>query len=549
MAVTRSVLPGSERIPLPGALLAGPVPADHEITISLYVRRNPYTSLPPAESYASPRIGARRYLSREEAGPVYGAHDADMEAIGRFAASSDLCVLDRPEPGARRLLLSGSALAMQRAFDTPLAIYDHAGTRYRGRTGPLSVPKDLDGIVVGVLGLDNRRVGRSYLRQGVREDGWARDLQARAATGIQLPPNTYFPPAVAELYDYPAGLDGTGQCVAILAFAPGGYDRRVVGAYFEQALGQRMPDVTDVVVHGPGNQPGDGTDPQDVTAEVLLDLSVVGSVAPGGRIAMYFTEFTEQGWVDAVTAAVGDRVNRPSVISCSYGNPEDDPQRGFWTPMAVNLVDDAFRQAAAQGITIFCASGDNGSADEPGKTRKVHADYPASSAWVTGCGGVNLLTASGRITQEDVWNDGPGGGASGGGVSALFDVPAYQSAAGLDPLCARETNHHGRGVPDVAALADPRTPVVVPGPDGRLHGVGGTSAAAPMWSALAARLNQALPQPVGFFNPTLYGRMSSGALRDIVEGDNGAYRACPGWDPCTGLGRPIGSVILGALEK
>lgn len=546
MAATRAVLPGSERIPLPGALVAGPVPADHPITVSLYVRRNPYSAVPPAETYAAPRLADRRYLTHEEAASVFGAHEADLDAVRRFAEAYELHVVARPEAGTRRLTLAGAALAMQRAFDAPLAFYEHDGGRYRGRTGGLSVPSALDGIVVGVLGLDDRRVGRSYLR---------RAPIASDTTAAALPPNTYLPPAVARLYDFPAALDGTGQCVGILVcngqvgsagpVARGGYDPQVVRAYFERVLGQAGPAITDVVVAGPGNSPGSGEDELDVTGEVLLDVCVVGSVAPGARLAMYFTDSTERGWVDAIATAVADRVNRPSVFSCGYGSSEDDPRQGLWTPMAVDLMDEAFRRGAAQGMTVICASGDSGTSGEPG----VHADYPASSAWVTGCGGTSLVSSSGRIVREAVWNDAAAGGASGGGVSALFRVPDYQSAAGLNPECAGESSHHGRGVPDVAALADPRTPLVVPGPDGQLDGVGGTGAAAAMWSALAARLNQGLAQPVGFFNPTLYGHLSAGALRDIVHGDNGAYHARPGWDACTGLGRPVGSRILEALQE
>jgi kumamolisin len=561
MTAVRSELPGSERIPLPGASVVQPVPSSSEVAVTVYVRRNPNGAVPPEESYTTSRLADRRYLTREEAAGAYGAHEADLDAVRRFAEAHDLRVVGKPEPAARRLRLAGTALSMQRAFEASLSVYDHPAGRYRGRTGPLTVPAELEGIVVGVLGLDNRRVGRSYLRSGPRNVEWAHGVLTRAAGAVELPANAYFPPTVARLYDYPQGGDGTGQCVAILVFngqlmstglvARGGYDRRLLQGYFENVLGQRMPAIADVTVHGPGNVPGEGSDQLDVTGEVLLDMCVVGSVAPGARLVMYFTEFTEQGWVDAITSAVTDRQNRPSVVSCSYGNPEDDARRGLWTPMAVGLVDEALRQAAAQGMTIFCASGDNGSSDEPGAgagtARKVHADYPASSAWVTGCGGTKLVSSSGRITDERVWNDGPAGGASGGGISALFEVPAYQSAAGLNPQCAGETGHHGRGVPDVAGLADPETPLVVAGPGGRLQGAGGTSAAAPMWAALAALLNQQLPQPVGFFNPALYGCMSSGVLRDIVRGDNGAYRAQTGWDACTGLGSPCGSKILAAL--
>jgi kumamolisin len=562
MAAARSEVPGSERLPLPGASVAQPVPSDSEISATVYVRTNPRAPAPPEEWYATPRFAHRRYLSHDEAAAASGADQADIAAVVRFAEAHDLHLVERPEAAARRLRLSGTAQSMQRAFDAPLHLYDHAGGRYRGRTGPVSVPGELDGVVVGVLGLDNRRVGRSYLESTSRQSDWARDVLTRAANDVQLPADTYFPPDVARLYDCPPDGDGTGQCVGMLVFngplmstgraVRGGYHAQLLRAYFQRVLGQRMPEIVDITVRGPGNLPGDGSGELDVTGQVLLDLCVVGSVAPGARLAMYFTEFTEQGWVDAITTAVNDREHRPSVISCGYGNPEDEPGAGLWTPMAVGLIDEALRQAAAQGITVFCASGDNGQAGVPGPVgagaHRVHADYPASSVWVTACGGTRLVSSSGAIAGESVWNDGPAGGASGGGVSALFEVPHYQRAAGLNPRCAGESDHCGRGVPDVASLADPGTPLVVAGPDGRLHGVGGTGAAAAMWAALSARLNEHLPQPIGFLNPMLYACMSAGVLRDIVSGGNGSYRAHPGWDACTGLGTPNGSRILGALK-
>jgi kumamolisin len=214
--------------------------------------------------------------------------------------------------------------------------------------------------------------------------------------------------------------------------------------------------------------------------------------------------------------------------------------------MAVRQVDQAFQAAAAAGRTICCASGDDGAHDEPGDGR-AHVDFPASSPWVLGCGGTRVEARDGAITSEVVWNDlARGHGATGGGVSRLFAVPPWQLGAGVPPVAGGRKK--GRGVPDVASLADPETPLVVVAPDRRLAGVGGTSAAAPMWAALIARVNQALGARAGFLNPILYGR-AAGALRDITAGDNGAYRAGVGWDPCTGHGAPGAAQLVAALSS
>jgi kumamolisin len=143
-----------------------------------------------------------------------------------------------------------------------------------------------------------------------------------------------------------------------------------------------------------------------------------------------------------------------------------------------------------------------------------------------------------------VWNGGATGGATGGGVSAVYSLPSWQASAGVPAAPAPG----GRGVPDVAGNADPQTgyQVLV---DGKQAVYGGTSAVAPLWAGLTALLNQALGRPVGFLNPELYGAvLAGGGLRDVTEGDNGAYSAGPGWDPCTGLGSPRGGAILAALQ-
>jgi kumamolisin len=169
-------------------------------------------------------------------------------------------------------------------------------------------------------------------------------------------------------------------------------------------------------------------------------------------------------------------------------------------------------------------------------------DFPASSPHILGCGGTNLQSANGAITSETVWNDGAKGGATGGGFSVQFPLPAFQTSAGVTP-----PSGGGRGVPDVSGDADPESgyQVLV---DGQSLVIGGTSAVAPLWSGLIALLNQKLGQPLGFLLPGLYALSSSTeAFHDITQGSNGAFSAGPGWDACTGLGSPSGENLLAAL--
>ena len=208
-------------------------------------------------------------------------------------------------------------------------------------------------------------------------------------------------------------------------------------------------------------------------------------------------------------------------------------------------MDGAFADAALAGVTVTCASGDNGSDDRVGDGR-AHADFPASSPNVLACGGTRISGSISAIADERTWNDGPAGGASGGGISAVFDPPGYQADARL-PTSVNPPGRPGRGVPDVAGDASPASGYAVR-VDGRDMVIGGTSAVAPLYAALVALLNQKLGRPVGFLNPVLYGSARA-TLRDVTEGDNGAYRAGPGWDACTGLGRIDGAALLAALQQ
>jgi kumamolisin len=271
-------------------------------------------------------------------------------------------------------------------------------------------------------------------------------------------------------------------------------------------------------------------------------------VAPGAKIFAYFTEFTTRGWIDALNDAVAGE-NNISVISISYGNPEDDPQ-GAWTPMGVKQVNEVLQAAAAKGVTICVASGDDGSSDQ--EKAGAHVDFPASSPYVLGVGGTKLVASQGShpsIGQEIVWNEPMiNEGAGGGGVSVVFSRPLYQSGVGVPPA-VNPPHTIGRGVPDVAAIADPLTGVVVIHVSGKkLEPIGGTSASAPLWAALIARLNQGLGVPCGFLNPVLYQKFATGVLRDITIGNNGTYEAKVGWDACTGLGARGGHRLLKALS-
>lgn len=530
----RVVIPGSERMaPAPAG---PPSPPQQQLRVTVRVRpKTPLAAWIDAPEMTDQPPQARTYLSREELASQLGAAPADLARVTRFARAHGLTVVGK-DAAARSVQLAGTAAKFSVAFGTALHEYESPEGPFRGRTGPLTVPASLAGIVEGVFGLDNRpqAVAHFQLRRpsgGVGAGG----LTAAAGVG-----QSFTPPELARLYDFPAGLDGAGQCIGIIELG-GGFKPADLKAYF-QRLKLPVPKVKVVRIDGARNRP---TTPDSADSEVLLDLEVAAAVAPGAQLVVYFAPNTSQGFLNAVTAAIHDQQNRPAIISISWGAAEPT-----WTGQAMDQFDQAFQAASLIGVTVCCAAGDNGSGDGAADGQP-HVDFPASSPHVLACGGTTLVAAAGAgggIARETVWNAGPAS-ATGGGVSAHFPTPLYQqhlTLPGAGPQTAPPLA--GRGVPDVAGNADPATGYEVR-VDGQDSVIGGTSAVAPLWAGLLACLNQRLGKPVGFLNPLLYGSLAGRAgLRDITSGTNGAFAAAPGWDACTGWGSPNGSALLAALQ-
>jgi kumamolisin len=547
-------IPGSQRNAVANAKHVGASDPNEKIQVSIYARRNPH---PPANLLAgvdkltTALPGERHYLSDADFTALYGASNEDLAAIASWAKENHLTVISQ-DAASKRTVIEGTIGDVSKAFHVQLDEYEHPEFgRYRGRSGKIYIPAKVYGIIEGVFGLDTRQVGKPRFR---KHRSPAKAVQA----GVNPYPGCFFPTQAASLYNYPAAYDGTGQNVAIFAFngpnkkQQGGYSLPALQEYFSKVLTLKVPTITDVVVQGPGNDPGPDTQASsqqgDATGEVMLDMCTVGAIAPGAHLYMYFSEFTSKGWVDILHSAITGP-NKISVISNSYGNPEQDPNSA-WSKMGVSVVNQALEAAIAKGITIFSAAGDDGSSDEGSGAAEV--DFPASSPYVTGVGGTRLVASTGAapaISSETVWNDLlQGNGAGGGGISVVFAKPAWQDGVNV-PASVTPPHPIGRGVPDVAAVADPDTALVVMHVDGQhLDAIGGTSAAAPLWAGLIARINQALGTPCGFLNTLLYTKFSTGVLRDIVTGNNGAYSAGPGWDACTGLGSPDGGNLLAALS-
>jgi kumamolisin len=505
----RVALSGSDRKPVPGATETGPIGKDETVQVTIVLNRRHGQAV-------TAHSGAAKH-SRTDYGVIHGADPHDLDLVEQFAHAHGLAVVSRHHE-RRSIVLSGTAEAMQEAFGTTLKSYHVAKDNfsYRGRTGPVMIPEELAPRVMAVLGLDNRPVAKPHFRR----------------KAVAAPAGTFTPPQVARLYNYPSGVTGAGQTIGILELG-GGYKPKDITTYF-QGLGIKAPQITAVSVDNGQNKPGGQAD-----GEVMLDIEVAGSIAFGANIVVYFAPNTDQGFVDAVSTAANDATHKPGIISISWGGPEDS-----WTDQARTALNTALQDAAALGITVTVAAGDDGATD--GVTDgKLHVDFPASSPFVMACGGTSVTASGGAIATEQVWNDlAASEGATGGGISNLFALPSYQAAAGVPPN--PETNFVGRGVPDVSGDADPETGYIVR-VDGKQQIIGGTSAVAPLWAALVALLNQQLGKPLGFANPALY-QAGESVFRDIVTGNNDGYSAGKGWDPCTGLGSPNGTALAGSLS-
>lgn len=522
-------VPGSDREELPGATRIGQVPDDETIQFSVIVR--PREGAPDMEEAARNAAITGKFLSREELAAATAPDPADVQAVEEYAHGNGLTV-EGADPVTRRVKLAGSAAAVRQAFGVSLDRYEHGGRTFRGRTGPVLVPPSLAGIVVGVLGTDDRPVAHRLTT-----------VAPAFVSGASVPMTAE---QMASYYNYPAGLDGTGQCIGIVEFG-GGYFPQDISAYFAQ-LGMNTPPIVDVPVAGGSNSPTPGTGLTNdtgslETGEVELDIEVAGSAAPGARLAVYFVgSASTNNWVDALSAAIADSTNNPSVLSISWGFAEDALPHQFLTS-----VDQTLASAGAAGITVLVASGDQGSTGSWGQQgppdRLAHVNFAASSPNATGVGGTVLQPdGSGGVSAEVVWNNGAATSASGGGVSKFFStVPAFQANAGINPVSANPPGNTGRGVPDVSANADTYKVYI----RGKNITVGGTSAATPLWAALIARVNQGIGGRAAALQTMLYGPLrTAGALKDITTGDNGAYKAGAGWDACTGLGSPNGTAIL-----
>jgi kumamolisin len=533
MAQAHVPLAGSGRSRKAGTVRVGDVDPGSPVEVTVTVRRPEL-----------PDVGAP--LARDELERGYSAASADLIEIRQVLGRFGLAVRSQA-PLTGSLVVTGSAAQIEAAFHPRLGMYrTAAGGEIRGRETDVKIPAQLDGIVTGVFGLDQRRVAHRRM----------------AAAALPVPPGAAGAPpwGPAELeshYRFPAG-DCSGQTIAIAEFGGGFYPDDV--RMYCDSHSRPLPQISTVPVGLTPLTParlGSLSTAQQAEAlgesgEVMMDVEIVAGLCPQAQIVVLFAPFHQKGWIDLL-----DRVLAmdppPVALSVSWGLAEDAPD---WTPAARQAINERLHTSALLGTTVCAATGDDGAGDQVPDGR-AHVHFPASSPFVLAVGGTML-----DGEDEVVWWNVPGdrsqhgGGSTGGGVSVEFARPAWQRVRRVRSLNADGID--GRIVPDVAALAGLPAYGLVFNGQSTLNG--GTSAAAPVWASLIARIaarhgGKSLP----FLAPLLYqpGRdrrvRGRAAFTDIRQGDNisptpgRGYRAREGYDAVSGWGVPDGEKLLAAL--
>ncbi len=535
----KRALSGAVFAPLSGAKRHESLPPSEELEITVVLRRRVLRERLYDDEYWSALPSEREVQASSS---DYHARESDLALVETFALEHDLEVVSK-SARRRTVVLRGPARAIGRAFAVELVRYRHETGDHRGFEGQVHVPEELAEVVMAVLGLHDRPVSKPAL--------------ATAPTPV-APRLTIGD--LAELYEFPEEASGRGQRIGIIELG-GGYRERDLDTFFE-SLGIARPSVSTVEVDGAGNEPEDeeqvratmewlaaavespataGNPPPagGATVEVTMDIEIAGALAPGAEIVVYFARPTERSLFNVLHDAL--QPGGPSVLSLSWSwneRPQDQDQA---------QIEDLLERCAVDGRTLCVGSGDRGSRGSPSDGPKsLNPQFPAISPYVLACGGTRLEIRDGRLVGEKAWNSVDFGQSTGGGVSRVSPLPRWQAEAQVP---ARPDGWRGRGIPDVAAVADPETHcgIFVGGTWGP---AAGTSASAPLWAALVARLNELLGVELGYSTPLFYrlARERPDVFRDVVCGTNGAYKAAAGWDPCTGLGGPRGTRLLNALR-
>jgi subtilase family serine protease len=542
-----------------------------------------------------------RYLTPAQFRHQFAPSQASVNAVTSWLRSSGFTIDYTPQNN-HYVAAEGTIAQAASAFGTSFGLYAYRGDVLLSPTSDLTIPATLSGIVEGVVGLDDSAAlvqtdhvvdGNAPPSAGFRNAPplsayWAEQISSYAYpagfTDVSSPTTAswtvtgYTPAQIKGAYGISSAYDGAGQTVAIIdAYASPTILSDVNQWSFNRGLttmngSQFKQQVAPGTYKRPQNKK---QDPQGWYGEETLDVEAVHGMAPAANIVFVGAPNNYQD-LDAAMNHVVDQ-HLAQIVTNSYGWTTEALPNGFIKPFEDTLV-----QAAAEGIGVYFSSGDNG--DETSVMGYATPDWPASSPWVTAVGGTSLgITASNAIALETGWGTSNYNCdtttlactrtawlyGAGGGVSKLFAKPWYQSALSTT----------GRAVPDVAALADPQTGLLIGqtqmfpnGPSYDEYRIGGTSLASPIFAGLMALADQKARSPHGFANPLFYENAKSSfndilsvktavARRNFVNGVDASAGTVdrlrtfddysgsptqstgPGWDDVTGLGTPNSSFL------
>jgi len=485
------------------------------------------------------------YLTPEEYAQRFGPSAAALATVERSLRAAGFAVT-LPLAGGSLLGAQGRVGQAQSLFGVHLSDYRTAGgDLYYAPDAAPRLPADWSGAALNVLGLNNRP---TLHPAGIRQ-------MAQGGDQPPPPPRLLSPVELERAYHiaplHLAGLNGEGQTIAlpeIDTFKQHDID------YYDRTYGLNTTPIEVVQVNG-------GASRAKEVSETTLDIEIIHAIAPRTKIIVYEGPADFNGLANTFNKIVSD--NRAKVMSVSLGGCEpaiwEAPDLG---PNYFTTLNNIFRQAAAQGMTVFVSSGDDGAytchQNDP-SDNTVSASLPATNPFVTAVGGTALLVNNdGSYYGEAGWEGPLAGTGGGGGLSVGYFRPDWQTGPGV----SNQYSTNNRQVPDVAASADPLTGYrIYDSTDGLCRGedcwvaIGGTSASSPLWASLIVLANQRAADngkpTMGFINPALYQIGADATLKDafhdVTVGGNLYYPATSAWDYATGWGSPDADKLVAAL--
>jgi hypothetical protein len=589
-------LAGSAR-PRPNShKLVGPLAPATIIGVTLVIRPRPGApAMPSLADWQATPLARRKFLTPKQFAATHGAQTADLHQVAAFAKSRGLTVLES-HAGRRHVVVRGTAEKLNAAFGITLNEYEapvppaairaraaaKAGKpvpavetyRHHGFDGHIALPENLAGVVQGVVGLDNRRV--SVPAGGTGDPANSNYLAVSVTAGLYNFPNT-------GAADQTIGVHAPGTAAYLHSDITGKYFPNQSNANYKTAPAA----LNDISLTVGGTTYSNNTAAvQAITSiatadnfilELTQDISTSATIAQGATVNVYFTEDSEAGWLVFLNRVLlpDPGESQPTVITSSFPLTLDDSSGSIGSlsdsGSVVAQMSSLFQALALLGVQVFIALGDWGS-DDRTADGGLHVSYPSSDPWVTSCGGTvigNVKNGPPVTFSEYVWSDafsssGFGSstsdfGATGGGVSATFPAPAYQTAAGITGATdSTGKTHSGRGLPDIAGMVGHSGSGAFDWyyANGLTYNYVGTSCVAPLYAGLAAVLRSSLQRAIGPLNTAIY-NLPESYFNDVTFGDNDSvdtpdspyFTATTGWDACTGLGSLDGTKLLQGITS